>query len=152
MLDNIKNIMDEFSNRCTYGNRDLSVFLKISMNWNNIVGNTLSRICKPIFYGGGNLTVIITDATWANEMMFFKGKIIKKIEDMLSVNVKNIITRIGEIESLSTENSKNNEDERFLTDDERLWINDIIKNIEDDTLKKKLTTTLTTYVKTGGTR
>ena len=153
MLDSIKNIIDDFSNRCTYGNRDLSTFLKISVNWNSIVGATLSKICKPIFYSNGNLTVIVIDATWANEIMFFKSKIIKKVEDLASIKIKNIITRIGEIEDTeNSKNSNNKEDERFLTDDERVWIDNIIKDIDDDTLKNKLAATLGTYIKTGGSR
>ncbi len=47
MIDSIQSVLERYSSKSTYGNRDLSAFLKISMKWDSIVGKTLYNIKQP---------------------------------------------------------------------------------------------------------
>ncbi len=154
-IDNIEEVLKEFSNKSSYGNVNLSTFYKISVAWDNIAGATLTNVCKPIFYTRQILTIVVADSTWANEIMFLKSGIIKKIDDMLQIKVTNIVTKIGDVEKhynqkIGDNVSSKELDQKVLTDEQACWIDNTAGNIENKELREKFMSILSTYVKTGG--
>lgn len=158
-IDNIEDVVKEFSSKSSYGNVSLAAFYKISMAWNTIVGITLAKICQPTYYDSRRiLTIVVADSTWANEIMFSKSAVIKKIDDTLNIKVQNITTRIGDIKKALdiTDKEKSNVindkllEQKTITEQEQGWIDDIVGNIENKELREKLSSTLSVYVKTGG--
>ncbi len=154
-IDNIEDVIKDFSNKSSYGNVNLSAFYKISASWDSIVGTTLIKFCKPVFYARQILTIVVADSTWANELMFSKAAMIKKIGDMLNIKVANIVTRVGSVEYISSKEKHNTItdsvlEQKKLTDQEQGWIDSIAANIENKELRDKLMSTLSVYVKTGG--
>ncbi len=154
-IDNIEEIVKEFSSKSSYGNVSLAAFYKISVAWDMIVGTTLTNICQPVYYGRQVLTIVVADSTWANEIMFSKSGIIKKIDDMLDIKVQNITTRIGDVGKASTEEKSNAIsdvllEQKVLSEQEQGWVESIAGNIENKELREKLISTLSVYVKTGG--
>ncbi len=153
-IDNIEDVLKEFSNKSSYGNVNLGSFYKISVVWDSIVGTTLTNVCKPVFYTRQILTIVVADATWANEIMFLKSGIIRKIEDMLQIKVVNIVTKVGDMTKSSNKEKNDDSDklleQKILTDKQKCWIDSVARNIENKELREKLMSTLSIYVKTGG--
>ncbi len=153
-IENIEDVIKEFSNKSSYGNVNLATFYKISVYWDSIVGATLIKVCKPIYYDGRILRIIVADSAWANEIMFHKSSMLKKIEDILKVRVKNIVTKIGDVESYKINEDINSIDrlleQKCLNEQEQCWVDNRTSHIENEELRKKFESVLSTYVKTGG--
>ncbi len=65
--------------------------LKIEREWENIVGETLSRVSGPVQLSQGKLVLFVREPVWIDSMMYLKTKIIQKVNDLFPGNV---VTRI----------------------------------------------------------
>lgn len=52
---------------------------KLESRWEDIVGPTIGKNSRPVFYDNGTLLVEVSSAAWLNEIRFFSGDIIKKV-------------------------------------------------------------------------
>lgn len=138
----VKSILNEFSNRNYRGNYNLICYIKISEQWQQIVGETLSSICYPSFYVNNILTIKVKDSAWANEILMKQIQIFRNIKKYLSIEVTSLRTQIANIEKNDSEykNIIKKLDTRDMTEKENKWIDDVIENsnIDDDIIKEKL--------------
>jgi hypothetical protein len=137
----VKNILNEFSSRNYRGNYNLICYIKISEQWEQIVGETLSSICHPAFYLNNTLTIKVKDSAWANEILMKQIQIFKNIRKHLSIEVTSLRTQIGTIEKNNSEyqNIIKKIESRDMTENENKWIDDVMKvsDIEDSLIKEK---------------
>ena len=96
--------------------------------WDEIVGDQVSGASQPDYVRDGILLVITRSPVWANELSFYKGDIIAKLNDRARGNViKDIVFKAGRMapkkkakpkqpfSELALENIELNEDEvRFI--------------------------------------
>ena len=138
-MHTIKNTLEEYSNRKSYQNINLSNYIKIAQKWNDIMGEVLSKICYPSFFRNGILTVTIIDNVWANEIFMNRRNIFKNIKKETNIEVIELKTRIGQINNNSNNNLKENTKKKEnLSKEHKEWIDNIIKesNIEDERMRE----------------
>ena len=138
-MHTIKNTLEEYSNRKSYQNINLSNYIIIAQKWNDIMGEVLSKICYPSFFRNGILTVTIIDNVWANEIFMNRRNIFKNIKKETNIEVIELKTRIGQINNNSNNNLKENTKKKEnLSKEHKEWIDNIIKesNIEDERMRE----------------
>lgn len=52
---------------------------KLETRWSDIVGPTISKNSRPVFYDNGTLIVEVANASWMNEIRFFTEDIKYKV-------------------------------------------------------------------------
>ncbi len=130
----IKSALGQFIRINYRGNYNLNCYLRISEKWQEIIGESLSNICKPSFYKNNTLTIKVKDSVWANEIMMKQVHIFRNIKELLSIEVLKLHTQIGKIEKTEEDNSKLIIENFILNEKQNKWIENTIKNsdIEDD--------------------
>lgn len=140
-MHTIQNILNEYSKK----NINLFAYLKIAEKWDDIMGETLSKVCYPSFYKNGILTLTVADTVWANEIYMNRLNIFKNIKKETDIIVAELRTRVGEINNESNGNLVNkniydneNISKNKISEEHKNWILKVIKeaNIEDKKIEE----------------
>jgi predicted nucleic acid-binding Zn ribbon protein len=59
----------------------------VLINWNRVVGDRIAPQTNPLRVKDSILFVKVENASWRNEMVFLKGKIIKELNQSVKANV-----------------------------------------------------------------
>lgn len=120
----------------------------LKSEWENIVGE-LSKKSFVIFLKQGKLFVGVENSIWIQQMNFQKKPIIKKINEFLGGNyVNEVVFKIGrkDTEDYFLEKKEIDEyidlDSIVLTDEEYLQMEEELREIENDSIKKQTTIVL----------
>lgn len=57
------------------------------MNWHKVVGDRIASYANPLRVRDSILFVRVENASWRNELVFMKGKIIKELNQSVKANV-----------------------------------------------------------------
>lgn len=118
-------------------------------NWNNIVGQTLSKKSIPYFIKNGTLYVSVENSAWTQQMQFLKQDIIEKtnnflngayINDILFKNSE--IKRVNYVEKEVKNTNEINTSEIKLTKSEESELKEIAYEIKDEEIREKFYKTL----------
>ncbi len=59
----------------------------VLLNWNKVVGDRIAPQSTPLRVKDSILFVKVENASWRNELVFLKGKIIKELNQSVKANV-----------------------------------------------------------------
>lgn len=59
----------------------------VLLNWNRVVGDRIASQTTPLRVKDSILFVKVENASWRNELVFLKGKIIKELNQSVKANV-----------------------------------------------------------------
>ena len=59
----------------------------VLLNWNKVVGDRIASYATPLRVRDSLLFVSVENASWRNELVFLKGKIIKELNQSVKANV-----------------------------------------------------------------
>lgn len=69
---------------------------KAALLWGEVVGEKISSHARPVRARGGKLFVEVDSSTWMNELLFYKGEIISKLNRRLRRRVIDDIIFVAE--------------------------------------------------------
>ncbi|SHM18644.1 Protein of unknown function [Caldanaerovirga acetigignens] len=139
-MDNVKKILWNVLKKGDMG-RKLNEALIFAM-YEDIVGEKISRVSKPVFFRGDTLFIGVKNSAWAHQLLFLKPEIIEKINSFLTTPlVRDIRFQIV----LFSENNLKSDSEKNFTDDVKMDIPDknkqmfynIAAGIQDEKLRNK---------------
>jgi len=92
-IEKIENVINRVINDNKWGEQLLNA--KIPDIWEDIVGETISKISKVLNFAEGVLYVLVDSSTWKVELKFRKNEIIEKMNEKLDGNyIKDIVFKI----------------------------------------------------------
>jgi hypothetical protein len=109
----------------------------IRNQWNEIVGQTIAAHTFPETIKGRVLTLLVDTPQWMHHLSFYKEEIIQKLKPY---NMTGVRFKLGRLPERS--NGRQEEDNPILTEDDQRYIENTLRNIEDEELKEKLRTLL----------
>lgn len=139
-MENIKNVLWNVLKK-----RNMERKLKeatIFMRYDDIVGEKIASVSKPVFFRGDTLFIGVKNSVWAHQLLFFKTEIMEKINSFLATPlVRDIRFQIITLD----ERSFRGENEKNLADDVKIEIPDnkkqmfynIASGIQDEKLRNK---------------
>jgi predicted nucleic acid-binding Zn ribbon protein len=54
---------------------------QLKLDWEKVVGLTISQRCSPVGFAGGILYIWVINASWMNQLTFVRKELLKKIND-----------------------------------------------------------------------
>lgn len=67
---------------------------KVFYQWPDIVGKRTAKHAQPLSLYSGRLIVGVDSPVWTNQLIFLKGKILKKIEKQTGLAIKEIVFKV----------------------------------------------------------
>lgn len=107
----------------------------IRRQWTNLVGETIAAHTFPDTLKGSVLNLIVDTPQWMHHLSFFKEEITAKL---YPYSVSDIRFRIGRIPE--QEKGDNSTNKAGLSEDDERFIDNTLKNLNDDELKEKFRT------------
>jgi|AFSR01.1.fsa_nt_gi predicted nucleic acid-binding Zn ribbon protein len=123
------------------GIEDAVVLKLIKNKWFEIFNTPLSEHTYPKELKEGKLLVIVNSHAWLNELKLIKEEFIKRLSQY---GIKEVAFKFGKI-------YKNNRcDEKKqnlqLSQEQKLWISEIVKKIKDDEMKSVMENLIKKYI------
>ncbi|MDN5332003.1 MAG: hypothetical protein PWP45_1228 [Tepidanaerobacteraceae bacterium] len=114
----------------------------IFVRYDEIVGERIARVSKPIFFRGDTLFIGVKNSVWAHQLLFFKTEIMERINSFLATPlVRDIRFQIINIDErkIKSESKKNpDEDVKIeIPDKKKQMVYNIAAGIEDEKLRSK---------------
>ncbi len=113
-----------------------AVLSTICNHWPEIVGQTIAAHTYPDIIRGKIFTLIVDSPQWMHHLSFYKDEILKKLHQY---DIKDIRFRQGKLPVIVAQSPEEPEDIE-LSDDDLRYIENTVKNIDDEELKKKFRT------------
>ncbi|WP_148866516.1 DUF721 domain-containing protein [Thermosediminibacter litoriperuensis] len=112
----------------------------VFVHYEEMVGEKIARISKPVFFRGDTLFIGVASPIWAHQLLFFKSDIINKINSRFSPPlVKDIrfqVCRVdGEPEGGKEDGQEDIEVE--IPDKKKQMVYNITSDIKDEKLRQK---------------
>jgi len=113
--------------------------LVIWQHWEQVVGAAIARRARPLRLSGGVLTVVVGSAPWMQQLTFMKADLIARLNSCLGEErVREIVLKSGRIAEEEKVDSDPQVTVRQLSDDERAWIEQQIREVADEELQRQL--------------
>ncbi len=109
-----------------------AVMKTIGNHWSRIVGETIAAHTSPDIIRGKTLTLIVDSPQWMHHLGFYKEEILKKLQQY---NIKEIRFRQGKLPEIK-DKVPDEEPDVNLSDDDVRYIENTVRNIDDEELKK----------------
>ncbi len=110
-----------------------AVMRAIGSHWSGIVGETIAAHTCPDTVRGKTLTMIVDSPQWMHHLGFFKDEIIKKLQQF---DIDEIRFRQGKLPEIKVK-APVEEIDVELSDDDLRYIENTVRNIDDDELRKR---------------
>lgn len=139
-VDNIKNILWNVLKKGGM-ERKLNEAM-IFVRYEDIVGEKISKVSKPIFFRGDTLFIGVKNSAWAHQLLFFKTEIIEKINSFLATplvrDIRFQIVPFSENKSKSdSEKNSTNDVKIDIPDKKKQMFYNIAAGIQDEKLRNK---------------
>lgn len=110
---------------------DGAVLNSLRRRWAEVVGHAVSAHTYPDIIKGKILTIIVDTPQWMHHLSFFKDEIIMKLR---AFHIESIRFRLGRVPDTNGKSA----DERnlSLTDEDARFIENTVRHLEDNDLKK----------------
>ena len=118
-----------------YGLKDGIALKAIRSDWAEIVGNPIAAHTFPDTIKGRVLNLVVDTPQWMHHLSFFKAEIIERLK---SFAVDDIRFRIGRLPEQIKEDPST--DQACLNEDDERYIDNTLKNIQDEELREKFRT------------
>lgn len=105
----------------------------IRKQWHNLVGETIAIHAYPETIRGDMLVLAVETPQWMHHLTFYKEEITLKLN---AFGIKRVNFRLGKLPDSC--NTAHNDKEVLLTEDDRRYLNDTLKDINDKELKEGL--------------
>ena len=129
-----------------YGLEAGLTFTTVKDQWAKLVGNTIAAHTCPDTVKNGTIFIIVDTPQWMHHLSFYKQEICLKLSRF---NITEVRFRLGKLpegeESHKTGGRGISEVE--LTEDDKRFIENTVRSIKDDDLKKKFTDLITHSLK-----
>lgn len=114
----------------------------IFVRYDDIVGEKIARVSKPIFFRGDTLFIGVKNSVWAHQLLFFKTEIMEKINSFLATplvrDIRFQIITLDERKSKSESEKKPTEDVKIeIPDKKKQMFYNIAAGIHDEKLRNK---------------
>ena len=106
--------------------------------WENIAGQTIASHTSPFTIRNSVLTLTVDTPQWMHHLSFVKEEMLVKLEKF---NISEVRFRLGKLPGPAHTVTDNCE--RMLTDDDKRFIENTLKSINDKELKKRFRSLLT---------
>ncbi|MEW6714901.1 MAG: DUF721 domain-containing protein [Nitrospirota bacterium] len=110
----------------------------LQKQWANIAGQTIASHTSPFTIKNSVLTLTVDTPQWMHHLSFVKEEILGKLEKF---NISEVRFRLGKLPAPAQTVTDNCE--RILTDDDKRYIENTLRNIKDKELKKSFRRLLT---------
>ncbi len=105
----------------------------IRKQWSELVGKTIATHTYPETIRGDVLILMVETPQWMHHLTFYKEKITLKLDVF---GIKKVNFRLGKLPDSC--NSLHEDKELLLTEDDRKYIDETLKDIKDEDIKDKL--------------
>ena len=100
--------------------------------WEEVVGEGMAKNATPHKFVNNVLTLKVSNSAWIQQLTYIKLDLINKLNQSLSLNIKDIIFKIGlEV----TKGSEKRKSPPTLKDEELLFVEENIKVINDPEIR-----------------
>jgi len=104
----------------------------IRKKWPDLVGEIIATHTYPDFLRRDILTLIVESPHWMHHLTFYKNEIITRLERF---GIREVNFRIGKLPPSADE--KTRPLERPLSEDDRRYLNEILRDIRDEELRQR---------------
>ena len=108
-----------------------AVFSAVCRRWPEIVGEGIAAHTYPDIVKGKILTLIVDSPQWMHHLGFYKEEIINKLD---AYGVKDVRFRLGKLPAKAVETTDELPVE--LSDDDLRYIENTVRGLDDDEMKK----------------
>ena len=135
--------------------RDLGIvdgvrLAEIKRNWYSLFQKPLSYHMAPSLFSKGELLINVDSPVWRQELNFYKEDILKKLRPYGVSAVRFRLGRVSLTEKTGTKGKR--EEFKTLGAEERSYIDETISEIQDESLKETLKTTMEKAITSGKTK
>jgi hypothetical protein len=129
----------------------LSLFFRICVNWNKIVGENLCLVSSPTMVLGNNLVVNVKNSMWIHQISFYKEEILSNLKKVTgSKYLSDLIFKQGSIQTIDKIVRQRISSE-LVTEEELTFTREknesILNLIKDEEIKNDFTRLLAAYSK-----
>jgi predicted nucleic acid-binding Zn ribbon protein len=136
----------------TLGLRSVVTLHKIKKDWEKVAGPHVARRTRPDAYRDKTLYLVVSDHTWMNELTFLKAELLNNLRQKCAdIEFKDIHFKVGKLSTFrrSKTSPRLKKLKRALTLEESEFIDECLKDINDEELKEILTDTISRQLKLG---
>jgi hypothetical protein len=105
----------------------------IRKKWAELVGEVISNHAYPETLKGDMLILTVESPQWMHHLTFYKDEIITRLN---TLGIKRVNFRLGKLPVYTNTTTKVKEIP--LTENDKEYVNDILKDIKDDELRERL--------------
>jgi len=105
----------------------------IRKEWSNLVGKTIATHAYPETIRGDMLILTVETPQWMHHLTFYKEEISLKLN---AFGIKQVRFKLGKLPD--SHNSVHEKKDLLLTEDDKRYLNDTLRNINDEELKERL--------------
>ncbi len=107
--------------------------------WNDVVGPQIARYAQPLRIRDRVLEVRVSQPVWMQQLQLLKPKILQRLNEQLNEElIDDIFLKRGPVTPPEAVSSTQPKVVTPLTDEDRAHINGMLKEIDDPTLRKSL--------------
>lgn len=110
-----------------------AVLNALANQWTGIVGEGIAAHTYPETVRNGTITLIVDSPQWMHHLGFYKQEIIDKLAQY---DVKDVRFRHGRLPEKRRAAVREEVQDIELSDDDRTYIDNTLKNVDDEELKK----------------
>lgn len=114
-----------------YGLEGGIVLRAVLKQWDKLVGGAIASHTSPVEIKGKLLTVNVDSPQWLHNLGFYKQDMLDKLT---SFNISDIRFRIGKV--APRDNDESEAQEQMLGDDDLRYIENTLKDVKDEELRK----------------
>jgi hypothetical protein len=135
--------------------RDLGIedgvrLAEMKRNWYSLFQKPLSYHMAPSLFSRGELLINVDSPVWLQELKFFREEILKKLRPY---GINAVRFRIGRV-SLSLKSGVGGQESEVkkITNEEHIFIRDVVSKIEDESLRETVKTAIEKSITSGKTK
>ncbi|GAB6183139.1 DciA family protein [Thermodesulfovibrio hydrogeniphilus] len=124
------------------GFEDAVVLKMLRKQWDSIFNAPIAKHTFPKEIKENTLIVIVDSNAWLNELILLKDDFLSKL---LKYGIKDVVFKFGRIYK-QRKNRKFENKLRELSEEQKCWINDVLKDVREEEIKLMMKNVLTKYL------